>query len=308
MPSATRSAASATAPASSDGALRSEHRRKPVLHHGWIRSPSGRDLWRDRAGTVGMDVGHPGRQGDRIRRIRAPDPCAVATWPRAGTLLSGALAPARAALAQVDYFGQNKKDPVPRLRVAGAQEPAHRTLLYPRLTSWRTSRCSYAEQSVAFLEKSSATRRPPRIRSSSTRRTPTSSRPTCCRLCRPEGCLASRSFSSGGDAPVHGQLRRLPSHAAPRTGARLPAELLTETYDGTHDRVTRRSLWWTEGLRSSGRVARTDGNEMILRDLTIAGRIPPCRISTTSRAASSTRWAARCTNGSPAATVNGASR
>ncbi len=93
----------------------------------------------------------------------------------------------------------------------------------------------------------------------------------------PEGLLGATDFlKRTGVAAVPGQLRRVPPHDAARDGARLPARLCGENYQPGAP-VAAGSISRSGGPRawpSSGRAGQDARDEMVMRDLTLSGRLP----------------------------------
>ena len=152
------------------------------------------------------------------------------------------------------------------------------TTIPPRPSS-RRPRWPMPRRATTPWPYSSATMSPSACRSWSMRRTPTSSRPTSCRSRRPEGLLGATDFLKrrvslpfrGNFAEFRHTLRHEMVHV-------FQLDLLSEAYlQSPRHRRFDFPLWWTEGLAelwSGGQDAR---DEMVMRDLTLSGRLPALR-------------------------------
>ena len=98
----------------------------------------------------------------------------------------------------------------------------------------------------------------------------------------PEGLLGVTEFlKRARRAAVQRQLRRFPAHHPPRAGARVPAEPHRPGPHALSPRsgTSRFPLWWTEGLAEFWSAGEDTRDEMVLRDLTVSGRLPIARRS-----------------------------
>lgn len=195
---------------------------------------------------------------------------AAAAWLLVGAVWTNA------ASAQVDYFGQNKiqyRDFEWRVL-----RSAHVDLYYyPEADELARVALGYAEESFAYLEQKFGHTPPARIPliiyASHTDFEQTNILP----FVPPEGLLGVTEFLkrrvtlpfTGNYADFRHTLRHELVHA-------FQLSILTETYE-RHPRQSHPPLplWWTEGLAEFWSAGEDGRDEMILRDLTIAGRLPP---------------------------------
>ncbi|HEY2825008.1 MAG TPA: hypothetical protein VGI83_05635, partial [Gemmatimonadales bacterium] len=181
----------------------------------------------------------------------------------------------RVGFAQVDYFGQNKiqyRDFEWRV----LKSPHVDLYYYPEADELAHVASVYAEESVNFLEQKFGHAPPARIPliiyASHTDFEQTNVLP----FVPPEGLLGVTEFLkrrvtlpfTGNYADFRHTLRHELVHA-------FQLSILTETYE-RHPRQTHAALplWWTEGLAEFWSAGEDGRDEMILRDLTIAGRLP----------------------------------
>ena len=163
------------------------------------------------------------------------------------------------AAAQFFAFGQNKIQ-YRQLdwRVTARTRMSICTTIPPK-PSWPRRRWRMPRQVTTRSRCSSDTRSLPAFRSSFTPRTPTSSRPTSCRITPPEGLLGATDFLKRRvSLPFQGNFAEFRHTIRHEMVHVFQLDLDAESYHQA-PRASRINfpLWWTEGWPSSGRLGRT---------------------------------------------------